>query len=182
MATIYMVRHGRAETNAPDPMDPGLDDLGRRQAVETAAALAPKGPLPILSSPFARARETAAALAGLWQAEVAIEPRVAEIPFPTTDLAQRRIWLRQAMAGRWSGLDDDLQNWRRDLVDCVAHLERDCVVFCHFIAINVAAGAAQGDDRLVVFQPDNASVTVFNNDDGELQLLDFGREAATKVN
>ncbi|MCY4214430.1 MAG: histidine phosphatase family protein [Gammaproteobacteria bacterium] len=182
MATIYMVRHGRADANAPDPRDPGLDDLGHRQARETAAALAPKGPLPIRSSPFARARETAAALAELWEAEVAIEPRVAEIPFPMTDLAERGAWLRRAMAGGWSGLDDRLQSWRRDLVDCVARLDRDCVVFCHFIAINVAAGAAQGDDRLVIFQPDNASVTVLSNDGGKLRLLEFGREAATKVN
>ncbi len=182
MATIYMVRHGRADAQAPDPRDPGLDDLGRRQARETAAALAPKGPLPIHSSPFARARETAAALAELWDVPVAVEPRVAEIPFPMADLAERGTWLRQAMAGRWSSLDDYLQAWRRDLVDCVAHLDRDCVVFCHFIAINVAAGAAQGDDQLVIFQPDNASVTVFNNDGGELRLLEFGCEAETKVN
>jgi len=177
-----MVRHGRADAKAPDPRDPGLDDLGRRQARETAAALAPKGPLPIHSSPFARARQTAAALADLWEVEVAIEPRVAEIPFPTTDLAERRAWLRRAMAGGWSSLDEQLRSWRRDLVDCVARLDRDCVVFCHFIAINVAAGAAQGDDRLVVFQPDHASVTVFSNDGGKLRLLEFGREAATKVN
>ena len=176
-----MVRHGRADAQAQDPRDPGLDDLGRRQARETAAALAPKGPLPIHSSPFARARETAAALAELWDVEVAIEPRVAEIPFPMTDLAERGAWLRRAMTGRWTSLDDYLQTWRRELVDCVANLDRDCVVFCHFIAINVAAGAAQGDDRLGIFQPDNASVTVFNNDGSELRLLEFGREAATKV-
>ena len=177
-----MVRHGRADAQAQNPRDPGLDDLGRRQAGETAAALAPKGPLPIHSSPFARARETAAALAELWDVEVAIEPRVAEIPFPMTDLAERGAWLRRAMAGRWSSLDEYLQAWRRDLVDCVTRLDRDCVVFCHFIAINVVAGAAQDDDRLVIFQPDNASVTVFNNGGGELRLLEFGREATTKVN
>ena len=181
MATIYMVRHGRADAAAENPRDPGLDDLGRQQAGETAADLAPKGPLPIYSSPFARAQETAAPLAALWQVEVAIEPRVAEIPFPMADLAERGAWLRQAMAGRWSGLDDYLQTWRRELVDCVANLDRDCVVFCHFIAINVAAGAAQGDDWMMIFQPDNASVTVFNNDGGQLRLLEFGREATTKV-
>ena len=181
MATIYMVRHGRADAAAENPRDPGLDDLGRQQAGETAAALAPKGPLPIYSSPFARAQETAAALASLWQVEVTTEPRVAEIPFPMNDLAERGAWLRRAMAGRWSDLDDYLQTWRRELVDCVANLDRDCVVFCHFIAINVAAGAAQGDDRMMIFQPDNASVTVFNNDGGQLRLLEFGREATTKV-
>ena len=35
----------------------------------------------------------------------------------------------------------------------------DVTVFCHFIAINVAVGAALGDDRLIVFRPDNGSIT-----------------------
>ena len=182
MARIYMVRHGRAETGAANPLDPGLDDLGRRQAGETALALQEKGPLPIYSSPFARARQTAAALAALWDAEVSIEPRVAEIPFPTTDLSERSRWLRQAMAGGWANLSQDLQLWRRRLVDCVAGLERDCVVFCHFIAINGAVGAAQQDDRLVIFHPDNASVTTFSNEGGKLRLLELGRQSTTKIN
>lgn len=182
MATIYMVRHGRAETGAANPLDPGLDALGRRQAEKTALALQAKGPLPIYSSPLARARQTAAALAALWEVEVGVEPRVAEIPFPTTDLAERSRWLRQAMAGGWASLSQDLQLWRRRLVDCVAGLDRDCVVFCHFIAINVAVGAAQQDDRLVIFHPDNASVTSFSNDGDKLRLIELGRTAATKIN
>lgn len=182
MAKIYMVRHGRAETNAANPLDPGLDDLGRRQAEATALALQEQGPLPIYSSPLARARQTAAALAALWEAEVSIEPRVAEIPFPTTDRAERSRWLRQAMAGGWADLGQNLQLWRRRLIDCVASLERDCVVFCHFIAINVAVGAAQQDDRLVIFHPDNASVTSFRNDGGKLHLIELGRESKTRIN
>lgn len=177
-----MVRHGRAQFNAPNPWDPGLDDLGREQAAATARSLAPLGPLPILSSPLARAQETAAALAKLWDAPVATEPRVAEIPFPTRDLAERRRWLRQAMAGGWADLSDELQAWRRNLVACIASQGRDCVVFCHFIAINVAVGAALEDDRLVVFQPDNASVTTLSNAGGRLTLKRLGQEASTKIN
>lgn len=182
MAAIYMVRHGRAEAGAANPLDPGLNALGRRQAGETALALQGKGPLPIFSSPLARARQTAAALAALWDVPVSIEPRVSEIPFPTTDLADRSRWLRQAMTGGWASLGQDLLLWRRRLVDCVANLERDCVVFCHFIAINVAVGAAQGDNRLVIFHPDNASVTTFSNDGGRLRLVELGRQSKTKIN
>ena len=182
MAAIYMVRHGRAEAGTANPLDPGLDALGRRQAGETALALQGKGPLPIFSSPLARARQTAAALAALWDTPVSIEPRVSEIPFPTTDLAERSRWLRQAMTGGWASLGQDLLLWRRRLVDCVASLERDCVVFCHFIAINVAVGAAQGDDRLVIFHPDNTSVTTFSNDGGRLRLVELGRQSKTKIN
>ncbi len=180
MATVYMVRHGRAETDGS--LDPGLDDLGRRQAQATAAALSGKGPLPILSSPFARARQTAQPLAALWGREVVIEPRVREIPFPTKDAVERARWLSRAMAGSWLELGDDLLAWRDALVDCVRTQPHDCVIFCHFIAINVAVGGARGDDRVVIFQPDNGSVTTLDNGGGALRLIEFGREAETRIN
>ena len=180
MATIYMVRHGKAQ--AGQSLDPGLDEVGREQAKATAAALAGKGPLPILSSPFARARQTAEPLAAIWSQPAAIEPRVAEIPFPTRDLTERSTWLARAMAGSWLDLGDELLAWRAALVDCVRSQPGDCVIFCHFIAINVAVGAAQNDDRVVIFQPDNGSVTRFDNSGGALGLLQLGREAQTRIN
>ena len=182
MAKIYMVRHGKAASSIDGHLDPGLDDLGRRQAEATAEELAALGPLAVYSSPLARARQTAEPLAERWSTKIAIEPRVAEIPFPTTNLAQRREWLGQAMAGSWTDLDRDLQQWRRELVDYVCGLTEDSVVFCHFIAINVAVGSAQGDDRVVVFSPDNGSVTTLSNDTGALELLTLGRTAQTRVN
>ena len=175
-----MVRHGKAATGGG--LDPGLDDLGRQQAQATAAALRGRGPLPILSSPFARARQTSEPLAAIWGREVAIERRVAEIPFPTKDPTQRASWLALAMAGSWLDLGDELVAWRDALVDCVRAQPRDCVIFCHFIAINVAVGAARGDDRVVIFRPDNASVTTFDNTGGALRLIELGREAQTRIN
>ena len=86
------------------------------------------------------------------------------------------------MAGCWRDLEPDLRVWRDDLVACLLGLRTDSVVFCHFIAINVAVGSAQDDDRLVVFSPDNASVTTISNDSGSLAVLDLGRSADTVVN
>lgn len=182
MPKIYMVRHGRAAAGFDSHPDPGLDDVGRAQARDTAAELAPLGPLSIYSSPLARARETALPLAAAWQAEIVIEPRVAEIPSPTDVLAERAAWLRRAMQGRWRDLDAPLQRWRRALLDCLLALPGDAVVFCHFIAINVAVGEAGNDDRLVVFAPDNGSVTVLDSDCGRLTLLTLGRTARTRIN
>ena len=182
MAKIYMVRHGKAAAGFDGHHDPGLDDLGRTQAQTTAAELAPIGPLALYSSPLARARETAEPLARHWAAEIVIEPRVAEIPSPTEVLAERAAWLRQAMQGRWSQLGPELQRWRQALVDCLVSLEQDSVVFCHYVAINVAVGAAQDDDRMVVFPPDNGSITVLSNDAGTLSLVSLGRSAQTVVN
>lgn len=182
MATLFLVRHGKAAAGFDTHLDPGLDDLGRQQAAATASVLAPHGPLQIYSSPLARARETASALTERWGSESIIEPRVSEIPSPTDDLCQRSAWLASVMPERWENLDQRLHNWRQALVDCLLDMQDDSVVFCHFIAINVAVGAATHDQRMICFRPDNGSVTRLANNDGSLRLIELGREAETHVN
>ena len=71
---------------------------------------------------------------------------------------------------------------RQALLDCLLDMKDDSVVFCHFIAINVAVGAATRDQRMICFRPDNGSVTRLANHDGSLQLIELGLEAETQVN
>ena len=182
MAKIYLVRHGKAAAGFDGHHDPGLDTLGQEQAARTAAALAPLGPLPLYSSPLARARETALPLAERWQAEIVIEPRVAEIPSPTTDLTARTEWLRAAMQGRWRDLGPELLAWRDALVASLLELPGDSVIVSHYVAINAAVGVATQDDRMVIFAPDNASVTVLETLRGELHVRALGASADTFVN
>lgn len=61
---LILVRHGRTEANASRLLqgrriDPGLDDLGRRQAAALAATL--PAVAHVVASPLRRTRETAAA-------------------------------------------------------------------------------------------------------------------------
>jgi broad specificity phosphatase PhoE len=184
MARIYMVRHGRAAAGFGEDMDPGLDDLGRSQSEAVAQKLAALGPLAILSSPLKRTQETAEPLAKLWSKTPVIEPAVAEIPSPKgMSLEERVAWLRKLMAGSWRDVTPELARWRQTCIVAVATLQQDTVVFSHYVAINVLMGAAVGDDNVVVFSPENCSVTVFDNEGGKLRLIEKGSEAAlTKVN
>jgi len=184
MACIYMVRHGQAEAGFGGAMNPGLNALGREQAEAVAQILAPRGSLPILSSPLRRARETAAPLAALWQVDPVIENAVAEIPSPKGMILEERVtWLRNLMGGSWRDVPRDLAIWREHCIGTVTAISRDTVIFSHYVAINVIAGAASNDDRVVVFSPDNCSVTVFETDGTNLKLLEKGAEAPlTKVN
>ena len=182
MATIYLVRHGKASAGFDTHLDPGLNETGQAQALTTADALEPLGPLPIYSSPLARARETAIPLAARWSVVPLIEPRVAEIPSPTNDPGKRGRWLRGVMRQTWSELSPELHDWRRAMVDCVCGYQEDSVVFCHFIAINVIVGAATGADELISFRPDNGSVTKIRVDAGDLSLIELGAQASTRVN
>jgi broad specificity phosphatase PhoE len=183
MARLYLVRHGRASAGFGESHDPGLDEVGQQQAKNVARELGPHGPLPIISSPLRRTRETAAPLAKLWNVDPAIEAAVAEIPSPTENLLERVAWLREFMAGSWRNATPTLAAWREDAINALLVIGQDTVIFSHYIAINVAAGAALGDHRVVVFSPDNCSVSIFENDGGTLRLIEKGHEAAlTKVN
>lgn len=183
MAKIHLVRHGQAAAGFGAHKDPGLSELGWSQAEAVAEMLAPLGPLPTFSSPLARAYETARPLASRWRVEVIMEPRVAEIPSPSDDLDKRAAWLREAMQGTWSDLGGAYVAWRDDVTRCLLEAETDCVMFSHYVAINAAAGAAQDDDRLLIFSPDNCSVTTLDNSGGTLTVVSLGRTAVdTRVN
>jgi broad specificity phosphatase PhoE len=183
MPRLYLVRHGRAAATFAEAADPGLDALGQSQAAAVAEQLAPIGPLALLSSPLKRARETSEPLAKRWQRPVPIEPAVAEIPSPSTlSLTERAEWLRGFMGGSWRDASRGLAQWREEAIAALTAIKDDTVIFTHFILINVAAGAAEGDDRVILFRPDNCSVTILDVDNGRLALVERGREAETKVN
>jgi broad specificity phosphatase PhoE len=97
--TILIVQHGEKERQ---PGDPGLTDLGRRQAGTTADWLrANEDPVAIWSSPLRRAVETAAPIASAFT----IEAR-------TDDRFRERL--------NWDGsvsFEDFLEDWARTTAD-----------------------------------------------------------------
>ena len=163
-------------------LDPGLADKGRVQVKAAAEKLAALGPLPIISSPRARARQTAHPLAEIWNVMPVIEDRVGEIRFPSETPVDRIQWLKEVMVDQWPNLDPDLQQWRRKVIEALLTIETDTVVFTHYIAINAAVGYASGDERVVSFSPDNASITVVETNWNNLFLVERGEEAETRVN
>jgi len=60
---LVLVRHGEAAAGWIDDADPGLSEVGQQQARDVVDRLVALGPLPILTSPLRRCRETAAPLA-----------------------------------------------------------------------------------------------------------------------
>lgn len=178
---LHLVRHGHAAAGWGEDLDPGLDDVGRAQAVDLAERLGDIGPMPIVSSPLQRAQQTAAPLAEQWGVEPVVESAVGEIPSPTTDLAQRSAWLRDALRGRWVDLGPGVIAWRSQLIATLAALPDDTVVFTHFVAINAVVAAASGSDELIVFAPANASRTVLDINADGLSLVELGRQADSAV-
>jgi broad specificity phosphatase PhoE len=177
VTTLTLVRHGRAAAQWGQDPDPGLDEVGRAQAIAMADALAPQGPLPIVVSPLRRTRETAAVLEERWDGVGVVDPAVGEIESPSADLAGRDAWLRELMQGSWTDAPD-LDPWRRRVIDALAAIQTDTVVVTHFVAINVAVGHALADDRVVCFVPDNCSRTVLEVDDDRFTVVALGEQVA----
>jgi broad specificity phosphatase PhoE len=187
MARLYLIRHAKPTSSWGEAPDPGLDSLGEMQARATAQHLvASVAPLPVYTSPMRRCRETAAALCELWNCEAQIYPPASEIPTPPLDPASHRAWLGGAMGGTWTQLQDgappgavNYLDWRRHVIDSLLGVAHDCVIYTHFIALNVAAGAATGSEQVVCFRPDYASVSVVEAQAGRLRVIELGREADT---
>jgi broad specificity phosphatase PhoE len=188
---LHLVRHGRAAAGWDAHVDPGLDELGRRQAAALCDRLLPLGPLPIVTSPMLRCRETAAPLAERWAVVPAVEPAVGEIPSPVgVAMAGRVEWLRAAMRSTWPELGDRYVAYRAGVAAALGAIARGAahdaaagvVVFSHFVAINAAIGAATDDDRVLIRRLDNCSVTTIDVADGAtMRLVEHGHEADTQI-
>lgn len=178
---LHLVRHGQAAAGWGEDRDPGLDEQGRAQAGDLTEHLAARRPMPILSSPLRRAQQTAAPLAYRWGVEPVVEPRVGEIPSPTSDLAERSAWLRNALSSRWADLGPAVVAWRSQLLSALFALPTDTVVFSHFVAINAVVAAASDDEALIVFAPANASCTLVDIEAGRLSVVELGRQADSAI-
>lgn len=181
MPRLYLVRHGEAAAGYGDALDPGLSDTGREQAEAVAERLANLQPMALLTSPLARAKETAAPLERRWSTTAIVEPKLGEVPSPQADPTERAAWLKEVMQQRYDEVAADLRTWRNRLIGRLMACDEDTVVFSHFVAINAAVGAATNDDRLLCFHPDNGSVTVLETWSAGLTLVERGGEAETKV-
>jgi len=181
-ATLYFVRHGEAAGSWDESKDPGLSDLGKEQAVQAALELQGlTSPVKLFSSPLLRARETAIPLEEKWQKKAKIKPEITEIPSSDVPFEQRREWLGKVMAGRWDEQSDALNSWRQNIVEIARNSEEDCIFFCHFMVINAIVGEVEGRQETVLFRPDNGSITRISADNGQLSLIERGREAITVI-
>lgn len=178
-----LIRHGRAEAGWDIANDPGLDEVGRTQAIAMADIVAPQGPMSLFSSPLLRTQQTAEPLAARWGTAAAIDPAVMEIPSPQgIAMADRVTWLRAAMGGTWEGLGSPYIEFRDTVVRRIQSVTEQTVFVSHFVAINAVIGACVGDDRMVIASLDNCSITEIDvAEDGTLTLIHHGHEANTLI-
>jgi broad specificity phosphatase PhoE len=181
MARVFLVRHGEADSGYAQARDPGLSEKGRRQSDALAERLVDWPAMTIWTGPLLRARQTAQPLAVRWSRVPQVEPRVTEILAPDGDnLAGRGAWLNGFMTSHWRDAPEAQRAWRTGVLDALCGITEDTIVFTHFVAINVAAGAATGQDKVTCFMPENASLWGFEVSGGRLLLSMQGAQIAPR--
>lgn len=181
MTRLYVIRNARTEDGVGFIENPGLDDIGTLQAEGVADLLGSQPVMPLYTSPQRRALETAQPLARRWLTTTIIDESLTLMPLSETNGSANAQWLKQFMGGTWQDAQPFQKAWRTTCLGRLRGLQRDSVIITHYIVVNMIVGAATNDNRTIVFQPDNASITILDVEDGALRLIEQGRQAATRA-
>lgn len=177
---LYLIRHGEAAAGWGNHPDPGLSDLGRRQADAVAHELEAFGIQHIISSPMKRCRQTARPLEERLDIDAEVVNEVSEILTPP-GIEDRVAWLRDFMGGTWDSEAKSHVEWRDAIVRKLLIIPDNTAVFSHFVAINAVVSKLQNRPEARVFSPTYCSVTVLKRVGDQLEVQRLGSESETRV-
>ena len=172
---LVIVRHGRPEhiEEAVGAADPDLATIGHRQAERVGEYLASMGIDGVVTSPLARARQTAAPLARMLGLEPVVVDGVAEydrhdstyVPAEVTRQLIREGGTDEAWSDPLSVLaEDEKHEWMRGVHSAFRQIIADnsgrrVAVFCHGMVTSVWFAQMLGIDDTLRFVPDYAGVS-----------------------
>ena len=196
MIKIYLVRHGEA-TEGWTSQDPPLSELGKSQAqslitfVDSAIDKNSKKNIDFISSPLNRCKETASLALAKMYSKIVINDNFRELPSPTLDLDKRVNWLRKVLPLTWSELLKDKETidsgvsytqWKENIMSNIYSLNKDTIIFTHFVVINTVIGEILKSDKIVNFQPSNCSITEISKIKNKLKLVKLGKNLESRIN
>ena len=187
---IVLVRHGETDANRARLLlgraDPGLTERGRQQATALADVLTREPAPVIVTSPLARAEETATRIGAATGVRPTVEPRLTEIDYGEWD--QRRLAdLPAAVTTRWRADPDfappggeSLTGVRARVAPCAADLveqarDRTVIAVSHVSPIKaIVLWALDLDDVLAWrLRLDLASISRLAGGPSGLALVSF---------
>jgi 2,3-bisphosphoglycerate-dependent phosphoglycerate mutase len=162
---LLLIRHARPlrAEGADGPADPGLSQLGRRQAEALATWLVPEELDAVYTSPMRRAVETATPVGEALGLTVTADDALAE--YDADAMAYIPIEeLRAAGDPRWMEVPDDIAGFQSRVVGGVdrlaaAHPSQRVALICHGGVINVVVSAVLGVGPQMLFLPAYTSIS-----------------------
>lgn len=182
--TIYLIRHGEAAQAWDESPDPILSKNGQQQARQLADTYLPMLNLTdfqLVTSPLARAQETAIPFKEVLNISPIINTNFAEIPSPGILLADRRNWLKALFAKKITELAPPQLNWRNNIISGIQSLEKNTLIFSHFMTINAIVGWIRGNEQVVSYYPNYCSITKIEKVDNEFFIRELGKELTTVI-
>lgn len=192
---FILIRHALPERieNTFGPADPALTEIGREQANRLANWLAAEPIQHILSSPKARARQTAEPLAQKLQLGIEIIPEFSEIDrsssqyIPVEELRRENHEIYQKIKNRqWADLGYlDPDAFRSEVVAAFETIvgrynEGDCVaIVAHGGTLNAIASHVIGLESMFFAHPEYTSISRLSTNDwnNSLRLATFNETA-----
>jgi 2,3-bisphosphoglycerate-dependent phosphoglycerate mutase len=162
---LLLIRHARPlrVESVDGPADPGLSELGRRQAAALAAWLAPEPLDALYTSPLRRATETAEPVGETLALPVKPDAALAEYDAEATAYIPIEE-LRAAGDPRWMEVPDDIAGFQARVVEGVgrlaaAHPSQRIALVCHGGVINVIVSWVLGVGPQMLFLPAYTSIS-----------------------
>ena len=196
MVKIYLVRHGEAAEGWTS-QDPPLSELGKSQAQSLVTFVSSTigensiNNIDFISSPLNRCKETASLALEKMYSEIVINNNFRELPSPTLDLEKRVNWLRRVLPLTWSELLKDKETkdsgvnfiqWKKNIMNNIYSINKNTIIFTHFVVINSIIGEILKSDKIVNFQPSNCSITEIRKINDRLKLVKLGKSLESTVN
>ena len=196
MVKIYLVRHGEAAEGWTS-QDPPLSELGKSQAQSLATFVSSTidensiNNIDFISSPLNRCKETASLALEKIYSDIVINDNFRELPSPSLDLEKRVNWLRRVLPLTWSELLKDKETidsgvnfiqWKKNIMNNIYSLNKDTIIFTHFVVINSIIGEILKSDKIVIFKPSNCSITEIRKINDKLKLVKLGKSLESTVN
>lgn len=182
--TIYLIRHGEAAQAWDEAPDPVLSQNGIEQSNTLAKEYLPSlvsENFQLLSSPLARAQQTAIPFQEMLDVPITINPNFAEIPSPGIALSERRNWLKALFTKNVSQLEEPQLDWRNNIIQAIKNLEKDTLIFSHFMTINAIIGWIRANEKVVSYYPNYCSITRIEKVENDYFIRSLGKELTTIV-
>lgn len=181
---IYLIRHGEAAHAWDKSPDPELSKNGHQQArnlSDTYLPLLNSTDFQLVTSPLLRAQETAIPFQKALNILPIINTNFAEVPSPGIALADRRNWLKALFSKKVTELEQPQLDWRNNIISGIQSLEKNTLIFSHFMTINAIVGWIRGSEQVVSYYPNYCSITKIEKVDNQFFIRTLGEELSTVI-
>tara|TARA_B100001027_G_scaffold97705_1_gene67082 strand:- start:21 stop:584 length:564 start_codon:yes stop_codon:yes gene_type:complete len=181
---IILIRHGEAENKWGEHPDPGLSLKGISESYDLLQhkELQSLEDYFFISSPKLRAIETAKPLAKKFNKKVKIDNCFIEIPAEGIKPDKKQEWLEQIVQTNKKELPMFIKNWKNKILNKIKKIDRNTIIFSHFMVINALLSELNDMDTLLYFYPGHTSVVILEMKNKEFDYFITEGNKKTAIN